>query len=324
MSKKIITVFGSTGNQGGAVVQTFLNDPKLKAEWAVRGVTRDTTKDSAKKLAKQGVEVVANQNSNGVQADIRDKSSVLKAIEGSHTVFAVTNYWEKLDFDDEVQQGTNMADAAKEAGVQHFIWSSLFNVTKLSKGALPHVYHFDTKAKVEEYVRKLGIPATFFMPGFYMPNLPGQMFRQFPPDNNWTFGLPIPSSAPIPFYDPADTGKYIKAAVLNREKVLSQRILAATEYKTGQETVDAFKSAFPEAGRSAVYFQVPKEIFHKAMTDQGSPDFVATELYENMRLMADFGYYGGESLDWTHGLVEDHLTTWEEFIKTSKPFAGLN
>lgn len=57
--KKIITVFGATGSQGGGVVSTFLNDPKLKNEWAVRGVTRDISKESAKKLAAQGVEVVA-------------------------------------------------------------------------------------------------------------------------------------------------------------------------------------------------------------------------------------------------------------------------
>jgi uncharacterized protein YbjT (DUF2867 family) len=57
--KKIITVFGATGNQGGAVVETFLNDPTLKKDWAVRGVTRDVTKESSKKLAAKGVEVVS-------------------------------------------------------------------------------------------------------------------------------------------------------------------------------------------------------------------------------------------------------------------------
>ena len=57
--KKIITVFGATGLQGGGVVTTFLSDPKLNKTWAVRGVTRDTSKDSAKKLAERGVEVVA-------------------------------------------------------------------------------------------------------------------------------------------------------------------------------------------------------------------------------------------------------------------------
>lgn len=57
--KKIITVFGATGNQGGAVVDTFLTDPKLKNDWVVRGITRDVNKDSSKKLASKGAEVVS-------------------------------------------------------------------------------------------------------------------------------------------------------------------------------------------------------------------------------------------------------------------------
>lgn len=56
--KKIITVFGATGNQGGGVVDAFLNDSKLKNDWAARGITRDVNKESSKKLAAQGVEVV--------------------------------------------------------------------------------------------------------------------------------------------------------------------------------------------------------------------------------------------------------------------------
>jgi uncharacterized protein YbjT (DUF2867 family) len=58
-SKKIITVFGATGAQGGSVVDTFLHDPKLKPDWAVRAVTRDITKDSSKKLQSKGAEVVS-------------------------------------------------------------------------------------------------------------------------------------------------------------------------------------------------------------------------------------------------------------------------
>lgn len=58
-SKKIITVFGATGKQGGSIVRTFLNDPKLKNTWAVRGVSRSVEGDGAKKLSAQGVEVVA-------------------------------------------------------------------------------------------------------------------------------------------------------------------------------------------------------------------------------------------------------------------------
>lgn len=58
-SKKIITVFGATGKQGGSIVQTFLNDPKLKDEWIVRGVSRKVDSEGAKKLSGQGVEIVA-------------------------------------------------------------------------------------------------------------------------------------------------------------------------------------------------------------------------------------------------------------------------
>jgi uncharacterized protein YbjT (DUF2867 family) len=121
-SKKLITVFGSTGTQGGSVVNIFLNDPKLKDEWRVRGVTRDTSKESSKKLASKGVEVVA--------ANMDDIESLKKAMEGSDTVFAVTNYWETMDDKLEVKQGHNLADAAKATGVKHYIFSSLMDVNK--------------------------------------------------------------------------------------------------------------------------------------------------------------------------------------------------
>lgn len=57
--KRIITVFGATGAQGGSVADIFLRDPKLKPDWVVRAVTRDTTKESSKKLQSQGAEVVS-------------------------------------------------------------------------------------------------------------------------------------------------------------------------------------------------------------------------------------------------------------------------
>ena len=110
--KKIITVFGATGAQGGGIISTFLNDPELKSQWAVRGVTRDVSKDSSKKLAEQGVEVVA--------ADINDKTSLVKALAGSYAAYGVTNYWEKADMKLEIQQGKNLADAAKVSVARKF------------------------------------------------------------------------------------------------------------------------------------------------------------------------------------------------------------
>lgn len=58
VDKKTILVFGATGNQGISVINAILRDPKLAAEWHIKGVTRDVTKSSAKALADQGVELV--------------------------------------------------------------------------------------------------------------------------------------------------------------------------------------------------------------------------------------------------------------------------
>ncbi|KAI0474726.1 NmrA-like family protein [Xylaria cf. heliscus] len=312
-AKRIITVFGATGNQGGAVVKQFLNDRVLNKTWAVRGITRDVSKDSAKKLASQGAEVVA--------ADLNNKESLLKAIAGSDTVFAVTNYWEKLDMKLEEQQGRNIADASKEAGVKHLIWSSLLDVTKLSNGKLSRVYHFDSKAHVEEHIRNIGVPATFFMPGLYASNIPGQMMSKR--GENWIFSLPIASTSPIPLYYPADTGKYVKGIVNNKEALLGKRFTGATEYLTAQGVVDTFKRVFPEAGKTAAYFETPKEDFYGFMKSAGLPEFAVDELYENMVLMQDYGYYGGLQLDESLKFVEDPLTTWAEVVKSSPAFAGL-
>lgn len=196
------------------------------------------------------------------------------------------------------------------------------NTCTVSNGALSKVYHFDSKALVEEYIRELGIPATFFMPGFYMSNLPGQMFRATTDadgNTSWALGLPIPSTSIFPMYLPADTGKYIKAAVLNEDAVRGKHVLGASAYMTGQEIVDGFKRVFP--GRKVSWVHLGDDVFRGALAPSGLPEFAIEELLENMKLMDGFGYYFGESLDFTHSIVEDHLTTWEEFIKTAPAFA---
>ncbi|KAM0275015.1 hypothetical protein ACHAQH_007664 [Verticillium albo-atrum] len=313
--KKIITVFGATGQQGGSIVSTFLNDPKLSSEWSVRAVTRDITKESAKKLTAQGAEVV--------QADLSDNKSVVQAIDGSEAVFAVTNYWESMNAELEVKQGKDIVDAAQETGVKHFIWSSLMDVKKLTNGKLPNVYHFDGKAAIEEYARSLGIPATFFMPGFYMSNIPGQALRADPPANVWTLALPMPDSAPIPVFDIADTGKVIKSIIVNKEKVLGKRVLGAYKYMTPKELLEEFKAVFPEAGKDATFFSVPHPAYTDILKGMGLPDFAAEELLENMRLMDEGGYYGGASLDESHALLHDPLTSWKEFIAQNAALKGL-
>ena len=190
---------------------------------------------------------------------------------------------------------------AKECGVQHLIWSSLYNVTKLTGGKFPNVEHFDSKAEVEQYIRDSGIPATFFMPGFFMSNVPGSMFRQLPPSNDWTIALPIPACTPIPFLDAGDdTGKFVKGILTHRDKVLGKRVLAATDYYTPSDAITIFKDLFPIAGKSANFVQISKDDYKGALAQAGLPEKAQQELYENMAFMNDHGYYGKASLAESH------------------------
>ncbi|KAJ6191608.1 hypothetical protein N7519_001629 [Penicillium mononematosum] len=313
--KKIIAVIGATGAQGGAVVDVFLNDPILNQEWTVRAVTRDPSKDKAKKLKELGADIVA--------ADLNDKASLVKAFTGATAAFGVTNYWETMSIEAEIQQGRNLVDAAKESAVSHFIWSSLLNVKKLTHGKLAHVYQFDGKAEIEEYAKQVGIPATFFLPGMYMQSLSGA-FRQNPPENAWTFALPMPETAPIPLFDVRNTGIWVKAIVRKRDQLLGKRVLGATKYTTPKEVVDGFKQAFPEAGKAAGFFSLPHEMFLQGVKDSmGLPDWAAEGILEMMRLVYEDGYFGSEPLEESLALLEDNPTMWVDFLKKNETFKDL-
>lgn len=113
MSKQILTIFGSTGQQGGSVIDTLFKNSSLSQKYFIRAVTRDVNKESSKALAAKGAELV--------EADINDLESVKKAVRGSHGVFAVTNFWDdmqNLSKEKELKQGKNLVDASKAEGVK--------------------------------------------------------------------------------------------------------------------------------------------------------------------------------------------------------------
>jgi hypothetical protein len=108
-----------------------------------------------------------------VPGNLDDKISLLKAFEGAYAVFGVTDFWgpvfdptsksklkngQKINayaFDCEIARGRNIAEAAAETeGLERFITSALPNASVCTSGKLKHVYHFDSKALVVEYVRE--------------------------------------------------------------------------------------------------------------------------------------------------------------------------
>ncbi|KAJ6779891.1 hypothetical protein PWT90_08663 [Aphanocladium album] len=298
---QVLTVFGATGKQGGSVIRAVLADPVLSKQYKVRGITRDASKPAAKALADQGVEVVV--------ADMSSVEAAAPAVKGAHTVFLVTNFWETGSADTELAQGKAVTDAAKAAGVKHIIASTLLNVTEMSKGRLPGVTHFDSKAKIEQYIRQSGIPATFFLPGFYMSNF-FDMIRKNE-DGSFTLTLPVDGDkAQIPAFDTdSDTGLFVKAA-LKETSPSGKQILAATDYITPNKLVSEFSEVI---GKPANFFPAPADVFKSFLPPHG-----AQELLENMLLLQDPGYYGGASLDESHKLIDGKPTTWKDFVTAHK------
>jgi uncharacterized protein YbjT (DUF2867 family) len=167
---KIIAVTGATGAQGGGLIRTILAHPD--GGFTARAITRDPNSEKAKALAALGVEVV--------QADLDDEASLAKAFEGAYGAYCVTNFWEHFSPAKENAQALNMATAAKSAGVQHVIWSTLEDVrdwVPLSDDRMPtlngeyKVPHFDGKGESNRYFSEAGLPVTFLNTSFYWENM---------------------------------------------------------------------------------------------------------------------------------------------------------
>ncbi len=169
MTKKIIAIIGATGAQGGGLVQAITADKN--SVFAARAITRKLESDKAKALAAQGVEVVA--------ADADDEESVKRAFDGAYGAFCLTNFWEHFSPEKELSQAKHMAEAAKAAGLQHVIWSTLEDTRKwvpLSDDRMPtlmgkyKVAHFDAKGEADQFFRDLGVPTTYLLTAFYWDN----------------------------------------------------------------------------------------------------------------------------------------------------------
>jgi uncharacterized protein YbjT (DUF2867 family) len=150
---RIILVTGATGRQGGAVAREL-----LARGFRVRAMTRKPNSDKARALADLNAQVV--------QGDFDDRKSLPGAIEGVWGVFAVHDSWE-AGVEREQEQGERFARLCKEAGVSHYVYSSVGSADRHT--GIPH---FESKWHIEEVVRQLDFPShTVIRPVFFMENL---------------------------------------------------------------------------------------------------------------------------------------------------------
>ena len=166
---KIIAVIGATGAQGGGLVRAIVADPQ--GGFRARAITRNADADKAKALAAAGADVVS--------ANLDDVESLVRAFDGAYGAFCVTNFWEHFSPAKELEQARNLAEAAKRAGLQHVVWSTLedtrdfYDMNDARVPTLQDKYkvpHFDAKGEADASFRDSGVPTTFMRASFYWEN----------------------------------------------------------------------------------------------------------------------------------------------------------
>jgi uncharacterized protein YbjT (DUF2867 family) len=267
MSKKVIAVVGATGAQGGGLVRAILADPS--GGFSVRAITRKLDSDKARELAKQGVEVVA--------ADLDDPASLKRAFEGAYGAFCITNFWEHFSPEKEQQQARNMAQAARDAKVQHVIWSTLEDTRKwvpLSDNRMPtlnkkwKVPHFDGKGEIDHVWKDLGVPTTLLLTSFYWENF--IYFGMGPkkgPDGNLAIAFPM-GDRPLSGIAAADIGASAYGIFKAGKEYIGKTVGIAGDHVSGKDMAAAFTR---ELGQKVSYIDMKPEAY-RALGFPGADD----------------------------------------------------
>jgi uncharacterized protein YbjT (DUF2867 family) len=255
--KKIIAIVGATGAQGGGLVRAIVND--TSSGFVARALTRDVNSDKSKALAKLGVEVVA--------ANLDDVESLKRAFTGAYGAFCLTNFWEHFSPEKEYAQVKAQAEAAKQAGVQHAIWSTLEDSRQwvpLSDTRMPtlmgkyKVPHFDAKGEADQEFTKLGVPTTFLLTSFYWDNM--IFFGMGPkkdPDGMLALTMPM-GDKKLPGIAAEDIGKCVLGIFKKGREYIGKRIGIAGEHLTGVEMAAAMSKAL---GQPVRYNDVSPEVY---------------------------------------------------------------
>jgi uncharacterized protein YbjT (DUF2867 family) len=280
-SERTVLVTGATGKQGGATVRALAGKG-----FRLRAMTRNPGSDAAKAVASDtGAELV--------RGDLNDAESLKKALRDAWGVFAVQNTWE-AGVAGEEEQGKRIATLAREAGVQHYVYTSVGSAHR--KTGIPH---FDNKYRVEETIRGLGFPSHVILrPVFFMENLASPWFL-----NGDAIYAAMPPDLKLQMIATSDIGRHAARAFTDAEKLRGREIDLAGDAATMPEAAAALSKGL---GRTIAFVQIPISEVRK-----NSEDFaLMLEWFERVGYDADIAGVERES-----GI---HAMTLEEWAATLK------
>lgn len=307
--KKIIAVIGATGAQGGGLVRAILSDPG--SGFTVRALTRNVTSDRAKELAKLGAEVVA--------ADVDDVSSLKQAFKGAYGAYCVTFFWDHFSPEKELAQAAAIAHAAKDAGLQHVIWSTLEDTRRwvpVNDNRMPtlmgkyKVPHFDAKGEADHLFTHLGLPTTFLATSFYWDNF--IYFGMGPkrgPDGKLAITMPM-GDKKLPGIAAEDIGKCAYGVFKRGRELIGKSPGIAGEHLTGAQMAASLARAL---GQEVRYNDVSPEAYRGF----GFPG--AEDLGNMFQFKRDFNdiFCGARNLDFTRAL-NPSLQTFDAWLARNK------
>jgi uncharacterized protein YbjT (DUF2867 family) len=283
--QKTILVIGATGNQGGAVVQALRN-----TDFGIRALVRkqDPQKPQnpkIQKLQEQGVEIA--------EGDLDDFDSLRRAMKGVYGVFSVIDFREGGVAKEE-ERGKHVADAAKEAGVQHFIYSSVGGAERASG-----VPHFESKWHVEQHIQKLGLPYSIVRPTSYMSNL-----EELPAMMRF-IALSMTRSTrpkkPLQMIAVEDIGKWVAHIFLQPEAFLGTAVEIAGDEVTFEKMLAAYQKVYGKRPKS---IPLPGWLFSRG------------DLGKMFTWINKYGYQADIAAN--RKAIPD-LLTYEQFIAKKKP-----
>ena len=240
---KLVLVTGATDKQGGAVVEALLTRGHQ-----VRALTRNPDSPAANRLRDQGVEIAFG--------DFTDHDSLVRAARGADAVYAMSTPYEQ-GAEKETAQGITITDAARAAGVAHFIYSSVASANRATG-----VPHFDSKYPVEKHLQASGVSYTIVAPVFFMENLlqPWMLssLRQ------GKLAMALPASRSLQQITVADIGAFVAAVIERGDTVFGRRFDIAGDELTGEEAAAVLAKA---TGREVHYEGFPPDVLRAQSED---------------------------------------------------------
>ncbi len=238
--RKTIVVTGATGLQGGAVARRLLLDG-----WHVRGLTRNAASKRARALEVLGAEVA--------QGDMAEAASLRPVFEGAYGVYSVQNPFIGGP-EQEVRQGKNVAEVAKDAGVEHLVYGSAGPGRKGTG-----VPSWETKLQIEDHMKALELPLTILRPTAFMELLTHKKF--FPPVAAWQV-MPklMGSSRRLPWLCTEDLGVIAARAFADPRSFVGRDLTLASDVRSLEECRSEYREVM---GTNPRRLPMPAWLFHR-------------------------------------------------------------